>query len=413
VLVDFGAAGYEGAPRLTAVLPPGTPEYRSPEALRFAREDEGVDCYPAGPGDDLWALGVTTYFILTRELPFGDRRSRGMNHAILHETPPAPHELNPRVPPALSRVCMRMLEKAPEARYADAEALADALEEAAAPADGPWLVSLFPEGERPLRTARVRGWARWTWAVLAVALESLLLLTPAPAPAPRRPPLVVAPIAPREVSPLPPPMSQAVSGRELAPAKVTGEVARGAKRLKSPTPAPVAKATHCEEDPMFNSKKALGLAATALLTGSACVSGPQLRDPPPADCPPGHKETSRRFNLWTGNISALRLLPYPDITQNDWVPVSQGPMRLKLIRPWEDLPRGSIVIGESLIGKERVYGRFTQIQLPNGETLPVCMEFVDRSTRAGKTGANMGPGSTPENPTMWNIHDVEVVERFH
>jgi serine/threonine protein kinase len=110
VLVDFGAAGIEGAPRLTLRLPPGTAEYRSPEVLHFAREWEG-EPYPSSPGDDLWALGVVTYWLLTRTLPFGDRNSPGLVRAILEETPPAPHELNPRVPPALSELCMRMLEK--------------------------------------------------------------------------------------------------------------------------------------------------------------------------------------------------------------------------------------------------------------------------------------------------------------
>ena len=43
VLVDFGAAGYEGAPRLTMRLPQGTPEYRSPEALRFRRVEQWRD----------------------------------------------------------------------------------------------------------------------------------------------------------------------------------------------------------------------------------------------------------------------------------------------------------------------------------------------------------------------------------
>ncbi|MFY0577784.1 serine/threonine protein kinase [Cystobacter fuscus] len=72
VLVDFGSARCEGAPRLTERMPPGTREYRSPEMLRFSREWDGGH-YPATPSDDLWALGVTLYWLLTRELPFGDR----------------------------------------------------------------------------------------------------------------------------------------------------------------------------------------------------------------------------------------------------------------------------------------------------------------------------------------------------
>ncbi|WP_309896778.1 serine/threonine-protein kinase [Archangium sp.] len=414
VLVDFGAAGYVGAPRLTAVLPPGTPEYRSPEALRFAREDEGPGPYPAGPGDDLWALGVTLYFILTRELPFGDRRRPGLNRAIRYEVPPAPRELNPRVPPALSQLCMRMLEKAPEARYADAEALAEALEEAAAPADEPWRVPLFPgpeRGKRPTPAARVRAWARgWPWAVLAVGLELLLLLTPAPAPAPRRIALQVAPIAPREVSPLPPPMSQASSSRKLAPAKVTGEVARGAGPSKSPTPAPVAKATHCEEDPMFKSKKTLGMAAAALVTGSACVSGPQLKPPPPADCPPGYLETFERFGLFSHLQHAMYVIPYEMDFRTDFVPVPPNPMKLLQVGPdsMGTVPLDAVFVGQSFITKDRVYGHFTELRLPSGENLPICLEIFD----FGERGTPMDKGSTPEKPTLLNVIKVMAVDRF-
>ena len=129
VLVDFGAAGFEGATRLTAVASPGdprVPESRGP-ALRAESGSPGP--YPAGPGDDLWALGVVLYFLLTRTLPFGDRHSPGMVHAILYATPRPPQELNPRVPEALSELCLCMLEKHPEARYANARELAEVLEE--------------------------------------------------------------------------------------------------------------------------------------------------------------------------------------------------------------------------------------------------------------------------------------------
>ena len=133
VLVDFGAARCAGAPRLTERMPPGTQEYRSPELLRFAREWDGSH-YPAGPSDDLWALGVTAYWLLTRELPFGDRTGE-LVKSILNEAPVPPHARNPRVPRALGEVCLRMLEKEPGARYADTAALALALEAVLAQAD--------------------------------------------------------------------------------------------------------------------------------------------------------------------------------------------------------------------------------------------------------------------------------------
>jgi len=431
VLVDFGAAGYVGAPRLTAVLPPGTPEYRSPEALRFAREDDGPGPYPAGPGDDLWALGVTMYFILTRELPFGDRQRPGLNRAILYEVPPAPRELNPRVPPALSRLCMRMLEKAPEARYATAEALAEALEEAETLADGPWHAPLFPGGERgkrpahgPLGAARARARARWwPWAVLAAGLESLLLLTPAPAP--RRMALEVAPIAPREVSPLPPPMSQASSSPKLAPGEVTGEVARGARPSRSPTPAPVADATHSEEDPMLKSKKARSLTATALVAGSACVSGPQLKPPPPADCPPGYLETHKRFGIYTTQTYDMFVLPISDERPSRFMPVP-NPMKLVQVGPTPGLgtvPQDAVFVGQSFITKERVYGHFTELQLSSGERLPICMEIFQFGERGTPTASHLKdtgqvrPSDVErtalERPSIFEVVGVMAVDRFH
>jgi serine/threonine-protein kinase len=208
-------------------------------------------------------------------------------------------------------------------------------------------------------------------------------------------------------------MSQAVSGRELAPANVTGEVVRGARRLKSPTPAPVAKATPCEEDPMFKSKKTLGLAATALITGSACVSGPELRPPPPADCPPGHEETRKRFDFAVSHdVKGLWVLPYADTMDNRWVPASQGPMRVKALSQWRKLPEGSVLVGESFIGKNLFYGRFTQVQLPDGETLPVCME-VAHGDHSEKPGLPMDPERTTDHPLMFTVLNVKVVDRFH
>jgi len=72
VLVDFGAGTFRGAPALTwHALPPGTPPYRSPEALRFYvrwRPESGAP-YEATPADDLYALGVMAYRLVTGTYP--------------------------------------------------------------------------------------------------------------------------------------------------------------------------------------------------------------------------------------------------------------------------------------------------------------------------------------------------------
>jgi len=397
VLVDFGAARYEGAPRLTAVLPPGTPEYRSPEAVRFAREDEGKGPYPAGPADDLWALGVTLYFLLTRELPFGDRQRPDLNRAILQETPTPTHVLNPRVPPVLSALCLYMLEKAPESRYADAKQLAEALEEAADQADDTWHVPLFPGDKKPKRpapaplpTKREPSSARWwPWAVGLVLTVALLL---------REPPGNTPP----ETSPFPRAMPQAFSGQELERADMTAEVGSGARPEQSPTPAPVAPAMQSEVPSMspLKSPKARLLTAAACVVGSACASGPLHRPPPPrAECPPGAIESFKQLQILPGAHLAVVLAPY------DWSGppplehvVFEGPASVEILGSWGVLPSRTPLHGELIFGKGRVYGRFTQVRLPGGELLPFCFQLeVDR-----KTGIPMQPGSTSKKVRIKN-----------
>ena len=134
MLVDFGIGSLAGEPR--DALPPTTYEYRSPEALRFERHPthEGAH-YRPDAGDDLWALGVTLYWLLTDVLPFGTRHEGGLNERILTRSPKAPREVNPRVPQALGELCLRMLEKERAARFAGCAELCGALEATLASAE--------------------------------------------------------------------------------------------------------------------------------------------------------------------------------------------------------------------------------------------------------------------------------------
>jgi eukaryotic-like serine/threonine-protein kinase len=148
LLIDFGVGALVGAPAITSSrLPPGTLEFRAPEAWRFSRENDSAS-YDYGPADELWALGVTFYWLLTDVLPFGDREDEeggGLVERILHQSPIAPHVLNPRVPRALSDICMKMLEKDPAARYASVAELCAALDSAMADAelDASWDLPLI------------------------------------------------------------------------------------------------------------------------------------------------------------------------------------------------------------------------------------------------------------------------------
>ncbi len=139
VLVDFGVSTYAGALEPPGpLLPPGTPHLRSPEALRFLREHGPGERYVSTAREDLWALGVLLSWLLTGRWPF----HAGEPDAVLSLEPVPPRVLNPRVPEALSAVCLRLLAKAPEARYPEAAAVARALEKALAGADSRWDVPL-------------------------------------------------------------------------------------------------------------------------------------------------------------------------------------------------------------------------------------------------------------------------------
>ena len=412
VLVDFGAARYTGAPRLTERLPPGTQEYRSPEVLRFALEWDGSH-YPAGPADDLWALGVTTYWLLTRELPFGDR-SGPLVKTILGQAPRPVQEHNPRAPQALGEVCLRMLEKELPARYADAEALARALEEVLARADATWDMPLFPPepgkpgplvpsleappalfqaegGPRP-EEARTPLASPGAWLTLLTGMLlalSLWALT-------RRAALSdEAPEASRAESPLRVPSRQAGIRQEVALAEPTGEVGSNAGPPKSSSPAPVAHATHRQDAPMNSSHKprstlaALTLGITTCMA-PGCVSAPQPvvdPPPPPIPCPPGAARTYRQHlpaDDWDHGVTIPSTKP-------DRIPrVRNGePVRTRLAGHWGDIPDNTPVMGVTWFGKDRVYGRLTEILLPTGERLPVCLDLEFNGP-----GIPMRPGST-------------------
>ncbi|MGZ3458593.1 MAG: serine/threonine protein kinase [Archangium sp.] len=153
LLIDFGVGTLVRAPVVTSSrLPPGTIEFRSPEAWHFSRENDSAH-YDYGLADELWALGVNFYWLLTDILPFGDREDEeggGLAERILHQTPIAPHILNPRVPRVLSDICMKMLEKDPAARYASVVEFCAALDAAMAEAeaDASWDLPLI-EPEAP------------------------------------------------------------------------------------------------------------------------------------------------------------------------------------------------------------------------------------------------------------------------
>jgi PAS domain S-box-containing protein len=99
----------------------GTLSYVSPE--QTGRTGRDVDFR-----SDLYSLGVTFYELLTARRPFVAETSLELIHAHLARRPEPPARLRPDLPPALSQLVMKLLEKAPERRYQSARGLFDDLE---------------------------------------------------------------------------------------------------------------------------------------------------------------------------------------------------------------------------------------------------------------------------------------------
>ncbi len=137
LVVDWGLAVVDGAAP-SGGASAGTPAYMSPEQAKGASVDAR---------SDLWSLGACLFEVLTGHLPFEAGTVTAVLRQVQEAPVPSPRSLEPHVPPALAEVCVRALQRDPQARYPSAEAMAEALQAAmqgrARQALGttPWLVA--------------------------------------------------------------------------------------------------------------------------------------------------------------------------------------------------------------------------------------------------------------------------------
>ncbi len=151
-VTDFGLAKGEDAEELTEtgdII--GTIRYMAPE--RF----EGTSL----PQSDVYALGMTLYEILTLQPAFGDSNRAQLIQRILHEEPPAPRKLDPRIPRDLETVVLKAIAHDSSHRYATAADFAEDLRRFLA--------------DRPIRARRSRLPERlWRWCRRNPAVASLI-----------------------------------------------------------------------------------------------------------------------------------------------------------------------------------------------------------------------------------------------
>jgi serine/threonine protein kinase/WD40 repeat protein len=119
-ILDFGLARLSGERgQLTqtgAVM--GTPAYMAPEQARGLSID---------PRADLFSLGVVLYEMATGQRPFKGNDTMAILTSLALDTPPEPIDLEPELPPMLSTLIMRLLEKNPEQRLTSARVAVEVL----------------------------------------------------------------------------------------------------------------------------------------------------------------------------------------------------------------------------------------------------------------------------------------------
>jgi tetratricopeptide (TPR) repeat protein/tRNA A-37 threonylcarbamoyl transferase component Bud32 len=140
----------------------GSPSYMSPEQARGATHE-------VGPPADQYSLGAILYELLTGRPPFvGTTVVETLLQVRTHEPVP-PTRLQPKCPRDLETICLKCLQKEPDKRFADCQALADDLHR---------FLAGEPIKARPVsRVERVWRWCRRNprVATLSAAVGVLLL----------------------------------------------------------------------------------------------------------------------------------------------------------------------------------------------------------------------------------------------
>ncbi|MEO1165273.1 MAG: protein kinase [Chloroflexota bacterium] len=119
VLTDFGIAQIIDATALTGTgMSVGTPSYMSPEAGSGDDTDERTDIY---------AMGIILYEMLVGKVPYNADTPLAVIMKHINAPLPTRDDYGDLIPPDVENIMLRCLAKVPEARFASAVALRDAL----------------------------------------------------------------------------------------------------------------------------------------------------------------------------------------------------------------------------------------------------------------------------------------------
>ncbi|HZH15448.1 MAG TPA: serine/threonine-protein kinase [Archangium sp.] len=394
-LIDFGAVFLPGAYTLTRELPPVTFHNMPPEVAAFLRggEWEAGAHFPASPAADLYAFGALLYEALTDCHPFNPRLPLDKLLLAIEFVPPVePGELDPRVPPGLSGLVMRLLAKDPAQRPPSARAVHEELmrllesEGDTEPWKVPYAFATHEPGDAPPMEAgpgggggarggtvpdgaeKEAGLFQGKWRGVLVGLALLLL---------------VLGIAWGHVRTVFASALEAVCSRAAPTALVS--------------PAPLDKGCEALH---FSTPKSPGEALTLVCAASvhllACSGAPVRPDPEGflERCPPEARMTAVRLGFEKKPITDVELWTGIDVglsPADNVLNFRNGP-----VEGWMELPGGSIhwVTGVARVYQGRIYMEFDRIFLDalhpiRGSTpTPLCAVAVD-----GQNWRKLGVGN--------------------
>ena len=381
-VLDFGIVSAPWLDTITGervVL--GTRAYMSPEALAHP----GREHYRPKPADDVYALGVLLYRLLTGMLPH-DSPAQAKHQ---RSAPDHPCELAPQTPRRLGDFAMRLLAKRPHQRPPDARAMREELGEllkAVPLAPGASEITEPMEVPAPPRTRLGRAlpwlaalavlavapWALWTFsfsghhaAPHAVVTSEAPPVVEAPAP---------APTVPTAAPPLPSPKPQPQEKASLS----------------------VPKSSHTARAPKRIVPKLCLLAAGISVAEPACVSAPVAQGDQGFfdDCPKEARQTRKDLDLSPNKYYSGWLEAWDGMDRSDRTPlfirngrvVARVEWRGKTSREREVL-EGALLYGQARLGEDRISIRFNQIQI-KGEARPrpICAVAFTFD------GERLGPG---------------------
>ncbi|WP_284668695.1 protein kinase [Myxococcus sp. SDU36] len=427
LVFDYGVARLPGMTTLTVGVPPTSPYLLPPECVTFLGKEtwkQGAHFDPGVPGD-LYALGMLLFEALTDGYAFHPKLPYDLLMvAIATRVPAAPHMLNPKVPRVLSDITLRLLEKRPEARYPSAEALLQALWDAAKERKQPeWQTSLAlppPEEEAPespTPAAHLHA-AEESSAVECVERAAAAdELAQVKAETPGAPMLegtdgvsVEAPVLPRWRSVLWSLCSLLVLSLALwlGLSTLATTLDKGSPHVPTATP----------ESPLtaLRSGPSRFLTATLCAVAGLACSAAQVR-PEPAECPEEAREAMSRVLAvdTTKGLKAVIDINQPG-DQSQLGTYRNGAVVGRIAGySWADpsLPDGTLLYGRLWTGLVDEYGRpaamarYSEAKLPDGRTFPVCIVVGNPDGRV-----RTQPGSNPDTAVLPRELPVSAVERW-